>query len=705
MTSGITIERVNTALGRVVTAAVASGRVLDQQIDEHVLTAARRSRHTGVKIIPAFDSRRAAVSTFATLVIASTLAIGVAPAYAVAQTSLVQDARTANGPSSVREQTADQQVLQVLNRLAFGPRPGEVQQVRSMGVDAWFDQQLHPAKIDDSAMDQLLARYPLLDQDQSALAMQFTQARREQRTAKRESGDTTGKPQASPEIRQVQREHTQLAGELMSARVARAVASNRQLQAVMTDFWENHFSVYMRKNAIEPYYLEDYDRTIREHSLGKFRDLLGAVAHSPAMLVFLDNAQSRANPGEPTLQASNGRGMVIARGNASGIAVMMRRNAQQRQVAANAKKASGLNENYGRELLELHTLGVDGGYTQQDVIEAARALTGWSVRPPAQGGGFVFRPEWHDAGEKTFMGHHLAAGRGEQDGEDLLDIVARSPATAHFISLKLCQRFVSDSPSTALVARAAATFLRTDGDIAEVMRTIVESPEFFSEGAYHSKVKSPFEVVVSAARALGAEPDTTPRTAQAVAYLGEPIFGHQDPNGWPETGEEWMNTGAILNRINFGLAVGANRLPGASIDGIPGADSLEHAQRGTQVDAVVASVLGGAVSPDMRKILMSGDHPLAASAAAQADSDVVQRQTMTDAGVESDSSSSDASAMMMADATPARAKGKGNGKGGVPGGKGGNALGRNAIIGPTPNLAGLAQVVGLAIGSPEFQRR
>jgi uncharacterized protein (DUF1800 family) len=672
-----------------------------------VLTAAGRGRQTGVKILPAFEPRRRAVRTVAGIIIASALVVGFAPAYAGAQSTVAQDARTTNAPSSVREQTADQQVLQVLNRLAFGPRPGEAQQVRSMGVDAWIDEQLHPSRIDDSAMDQLIARYPLLDQDQSALAMQFTQARREQRTAKRESGDTTGKAKASPEIRQIQRERTQLAAELMSSRVARAVGSNRQLQEVMTDFWENHFSVYVRKNAIEPYYLEDYDRTIREHSLGKFRDLLGAVAHSPAMLVFLDNAQSRANPGEPTLAAANGRGMVMARGNGNGISVVMRA-ARQRRAVANAKKPSGLNENYGRELLELHTLGVDGGYTQADVIEAARALTGWSVRLPAQGGGFVFRPEWHDAGAKTFMGHHLAAGRGEQDGEDLLDIVARSPATAHFISLKLCQRFVSDSPSTALVDRAASTFMRTDGDIAEVMRTIIESPEFFSERAYHSKVKSPFEVVVSAARALGAQADTTPRSALAVAYLGEPIFGHRDPNGWPETGEEWMNTGAILNRINFGLAVGANRLPGASIDGIPGSASLENAPRTVQVDAVVTSVLGGAVSPDMRSILMSGDHPLAASAAAQADSDVMQRQTMAAAGAEPDSASGESSTTMMADAaatTRAGERVKGNGKRGGAGGKGGNALARNAVIGPTPNLTGLAQVVGLAIGSPEFQRR
>jgi uncharacterized protein (DUF1800 family) len=636
--------------------------------------------------------------------------IGVLPFTASAQTTAKQGARVgamvATAPT-LREQTADQQVLQVLNRLAFGPRPGEVQQVRSMGVDAWITEQLHPDKIDDSAMDQLLARYPLLDQDQAALEAQFAQARREQRTVKREATDTSGKATVSPEFRQIQRERAQLASQLMSARVARAVASNRQLQEVMTDFWENHFSVYIRKNAAEAYYLEDYDRTIREHSLGKFRDLLGAVAHSPAMLVFLDNAQSRANPGEPTLQAADARGMVIARGNPNGIAAIMRRNARQRQVAANAKKPSGLNENYGRELLELHTLGVDGGYTQQDVIEAARALTGWTIRPPAQGGGFVFRPEWHDAGEKVFMGHHLAAGRGEQDGEDILDIVAKSPATAHFIALKLCRRFVSDSPSTALVDRAADTFRKTDGDIGEVVRTIVESPEFFSAHAYHSKVKSPFEVVVSAARALGAQPDTTPRTALAVAYLGEPIFGHQAPNGWPETGDEWMNTGAILNRINFGMAVVADRLPGTTVDGLPGADSLERASRSTQVDAVVSALLGGAVSPDMHTILMSGDHPLAASAAAQAKSDVAERQAIAASNTEPDSASNDSS-MTMADAAPAqlaRAGKVGKGKSGVLGDNGRNALGRNGLIGPTPDLTGLAQVVGLALGSPEFQRR
>ena len=546
-----------------------------------------------------------------------------------------------------REQTADQQVIQVLNRMAFGPRPGDVAAVRRMGVDAWIEQQLHPERIDDSAMDRLLTQYTLLNQSQNDLAQEyadFVRARAERKLAMRDTRDGAAADD-SMAFKALNRKRTQLVAELESARIARAVGSQRQLLEVMTDFWENHFNVYARKGAPEPYYLVDYDRTIREHALGKFRDLLDAVAHSPAMLFYLDNAESRANPDEPVLAPARIRaGRMFVRGT-----VPMLRPAQDK------KGASGLNENYGRELLELHTLGVDGGYTQQDVINVARALTGWTIRPPKQGGGFIFRPEWHDAGEKVVLGHTLPAGRGEEDGEDVLDILARSPATAHFIALKLARRFVSDSPSTALVDRAAQTFLQRDGDIRAVVRMIVTSPEFFSAHVYHSKVKSPFEVVVSAARALGAQPDTTPRTARAVGYLGEPLFGHQAPDGWPETGESWMNTGAILNRINFGMAVAANRLPGTSINDLPGADSLKRAARGAQVDAVVQDFLGGAVSPDMRKILISGENPLASRAPSAVASDSVS-------------------------------------VGSKPGP-------------PSPRLNGFAQVVGLAIGSPEFQRR
>ncbi|MGH9422726.1 MAG: DUF1800 domain-containing protein, partial [Thermoanaerobaculia bacterium] len=364
------------------------------------------------------------------------------------------------------------------------------------------------------------------------------------------------------------------------------------------------FNVFAQKGPPEAYYLADYERdVIRPHALGKFRDLLEAVAKSPAMLFYLDNARSMGDSTRPRL-ASYNQNQRRRAGGLGGIGAIRRRPKAQ---------AGGLNENYGRELLELHTLGVDGGYTQQDVINVARALTGWTIVPPAQGGGFVFRPQMHDAGEKIVLGHKLAAGRGIEDGEDVLDIVSRSPATAHFIATKLVRHFVSDNPPPALVDQAAAVFLKTGGDIREVVRTIVTSNEFFSQQAFRSKVKSPFEVVVSAMRAMGAEPDSTPRTAQAIAYLGEPIYGHQAPNGYPDTGDAWMNAGAILNRINFGMSAAANRIPGAHVNAIPGLDTLVAAPRTKQVDAVVSLMLAGSISPDTRAILMSGENPLAAT--------------------------------------------------------------------------------------------
>jgi uncharacterized protein (DUF1800 family) len=377
-----------------------------------------------------------------------------------------------------------------------------------------------------------------------------------------------------------------------------------------------------------------------------------------------------------------------------GIMGIMRAGQQrQRQQQQQQRQRQGLNENYGRELLELHTLGVDGGYTQQDVINVARAFTGWTIKPPAQGGGFIFRPQVHDAGEKLVLGHKLAAGRGMEDAEDVLDILAKSPATAHFISFKLARRFVSDSPSKALVDHATQVYLETDGDIREVLRSIITSPEFFSQQAFRSKVKSPFEVVVSAMRALNAAPDSTPRTAQVIAYLGQPIFGHQAPNGWPETGESWMNTGAILNRINFGMAAAAGRLPGADIRTLPALDTIGSAPRDKQVDAVVAAILNGMVSPDTRAVLLSGEHPMLANGAG-----ANGIQNMAPAGTTADT---DISGEAMADGAngqnAARARRNQN-----QGGKRGALQGRG--FANIPQLTGLPQIVGLALGSPEFQR-
>ena len=628
--------------------------------------------------------------------------ISIAPIGISAQSSGARksQAKTAVIRSDVRELPADQQIIHALSRLTFGAKPGDALKVRAIGLDNWIDQQLHPDKIDDSAIEQFVANYSVLHQDQNALLQQYAQQQRERQQVRKERADSTRVMSAADSMamrQQLQQQFNltrQVVTQLQSSRVARAVASDRQLQEVMTDFWENHFNIYAQKGGPEPYYLTDFDENvIRPHALGKFRDLLEAVSKSPAMLFYLDNARSMADSTRPTLAARNGGGIRVMPFGRRGLGAMgamraaqqMQRQQQQQQQ----RQRQGLNENYGRELLELHTLGVDGGYTQQDVINVARAFTGWTIQPPAQGGGFIFRPQVHDAGDKIVLGHKLAAGRGMEDAEDVLDILAKSPATAHFISFKLARHFVSDSPSKALVDHAAQVYLKTDGDIREVLRAIITSPEFFSQQAFHSKVKTPFEVVVSAMRSLNAAPDSTPRSAQVIAFLGQPIFGHQAPNGWPETGDAWMNTGAILNRINFGMAAAAGRLPGVDIRALPALDTLRSASRDKQVDAVVTTILNGMVSPDTRAVLLSGEHPMLANGAG---TNSMQDMTAAapDAGAMSDQQMNDG-------ANGARVRPNQNG-----GGKRVALQGRG--FANVPQLTGLAQIVGLALGSPEFQR-
>jgi uncharacterized protein (DUF1800 family) len=637
------------------------------------------------------------------------LAVGVAAALTVvpvalsAQNSAV-GARAKSTPigSDVRELPADQQIIQALSRLTFGPKPGDMLKVRGMGLDNWIDQQLHPEKIDDSALDKFIAQqYPVLGENQNDLLKQYAlqqRLRRQVKAAKADSSmDAADSEALRTQIQQRNKVTRDVVTELQSSRVARAVGSERQLQEVMTDFWENHFNIYVRKGGPEPFYLTDFDENvIRPHALGKFRDLLEAVAKSPAMLFYLDNARSMADSTRPTLAAGNAQRVGLVPMRRGGLGAM--NNAQRVQRQAQVKRQrQGLNENYGRELMELHTLGVDGGYTQQDVINVARAFTGWTIKPPAQGGGFVFRPAVHDAGEKVVLGHKLPAGRGIEDAEDVLDILAKSPATAHFIAFKLARHFVSDSPSTALVNRAAQVYLKTDGDIREVLRSIITSPEFFSQQAFHSKVKTPFEVVVSAERALDAPPDSTIRSAQLVAYMGQPIFGHQAPDGWPETGDAWMNTGAILNRINFGMGAAAGRLPGLDIRSVPSLETVRSAPRESQVDAVVATILNGMVSPDTRAVLMSGEHPLLASGSTSLATENATADSGTMSGADASPATSD-DAMSAVDGNgrvPARGKKNGGGKRAALQGRG---------LGNIPQLSGLAQIVGLALGSPEFQR-
>jgi uncharacterized protein (DUF1800 family) len=547
-------------------------------------------------------------------------------------------------PTEPRDLTADEQVHQALDRLAFGGRPGDAARVRAMGVDRWIGLQLAPDRLDDQATERMLASYPTLNRPTAELVTMYDEGRRALRAQGKllaQGGDSGTKKdvraemlRSNPKLREQIRQNQRILGDVQSAKLARAVTSARQLEEVMTDFWENHFTVCACKGQTR-LFIAAYDRdVIRPRALGRFRDLLGAVAKSPAMLFFLDQWQSAADVPQSVPRLRGRR---------------------------------GLNENYARELLELHTLGVDGGYSQQDVIEVARALTGWTMNPRL-GAEFIFRPAIHDTGQKVVLGHALPAGRGIEDGEEVLDILARDPHTARFIARKLAIRFVSDEPPPALVDRATRTYVRTDGDIREVVRTIVTSPEFFSRSAYRSKVKSPFELVASALRAVGAQPDTSMRSAQLVAFLGQPIFGHQAPNGWPETGEAWMNSGAILNRINFGLGLAAGRFPGASVSQWSEAERLASAPRGQQVDAVVGSFLGGRVSPDTREILLSGENPMAAKLGA---------------------SSADSAPMSSGEpAMDARPR----------------AAVQRVLSRPMP-LSGLAQVVGLALGAPEFQRR
>ena len=621
--------------------------------------------------------------------------------------------QTKAAPAS-SELLPDEQIQQVISRLTFGARPGDAEKVRAMGIDKWIDLQLHPERISDPAGDALLGRYPVFAMAPADVIRDYNVVQQLQRKAKKEITDSTEtKAQArraalrqDPQTAELVRKTQQFVGQIQSAQLARAVTTDRQLNEVMVDFWENHFNVFAGKGQTR-LFLTQYDRdVIRPNALGKFRDLLGAVAKSPAMLFYLDNFQSVADSAHPTLAQANNRrpGALRPRLGVGGIGARrpgmiglggQLTAAQQRRLenatpeerekftqALKARAKRGVNENYARELMELHTLGVDGGYTQKDVQEVARALTGWSFN--RQNGQFVFNANAHDAGEKLILGQKFPSGHGEDEGDRVLDIVARAPTTAKFITTKLARHFVSDDPSPALVDRCASTFTKTDGDIRETLKCVVTSPEFFSRAAYRAKVKTPFELVASALRSVNAQPDTTPRSAQIVARLGQPIFGRQTPDGWPDKGDAWMNTGAILNRINFGLSLAGGQVPGAKLANLPTFEALRLQPRDQQVDAVVKAMLGGQVSQVTRDVLMSGNNPMLA-------------KTGT---VATDMTGDDSTSMM----APAQGRRAGAGAKGV----GGLGLGKGQLP-PAPtrpiNLQGLPQVIGLALGAPEFQRR
>ena len=484
---------------------------------------------------------------------------------------------TANPTPAGAESGASERafLLHALSRLTYGPRPGDVERVEAMGFPAWLERQLEPARIDDSAMDRALAAFSTLTMSIAELHREYPRAD-EQNFAR---ADMTPKRPA------------RITAELQAARMLRAVRSERQLQEVMVDFWANHFNVFAGKGELR-WYTSPWEReVIRPHALGRFPDLLRATARHPAMLFYLDN-------------------WLSARGD------------YRLPAGPNAGRRSGLNENYARELMELHTLGVDGGYTQQDVTEVARAFTGWTIERPRVEAAFLFRPGMHDRGDKVVLGRSLRRG-GERDGEDVLDLLAHHPATARFIATKLARRVVADDPPPALVERVAAVYRDTGGDIRAMLRAIVASSEFRAPESAGAKIKKPSELVASAVRAVGArvEPRGAFVLARAAAGIGEGFYAAQPPTGHPDRAEAWVSPGTLLARMNFALALVEGRLPGVRVDAAALVAGADRRTPQAVLERLLATLLHGRAGTGTREVL-----------SAELSAPVITRLTLDDRG-------------------------------------------------------------------------
>jgi len=465
-----------------------------------------------------------------------------------------------DGTGGIGDLSGDERIVHVLNRLSYGPRPGDVGQVRELGVYRYIIRQLYPERIPDDECRERIAglEYVHLSASETAkrfikvdpaLRKQYDAARKKlaelQKAEKKDRKKIAAVQKFIREYRRKTDRNLPLR-QLAQAKLIRAVHSDRQLEQVMTDFWFNHFSIYGRKGAVALVLPEFEEKVIRPNAFGKFRDLLLAVAKHPGMLFYLDNWMSFAPAGATVLDKKGRRkkrGRLLARG-------------------------KGLNENYARELLELHTVGVDNGYDQKDIIEVARCFTGWTITNYRRDEGvhFTFAEEVHDAGPKRVMGLRIPPGRGIQDGIRVLEFLARHPNTARFISEKLCRRFVSDVPPEDLVARCAKTYLETDGDIRKVLYRIFSSPEFFSREVARRKMKKPAEYAISAMRALGVTTDGNESLLRQVGRLGEPCYFCEPPTGFPDVADKWGGSNAILARVNFATAIAFGRVKGAKPD-------------------------------------------------------------------------------------------------------------------------------------------
>jgi uncharacterized protein (DUF1800 family) len=637
----------------------------------------------------------------------------------------------------------DQKIFHALNRLTFGPRPGDFDEVRKLGIKKWIDLELHPDRVPENpALENKLAPLDTLRMTSAELARNYPtpqmikamvegkipypsdpekrmmienavrrfKQQQGQDGAQKPALDNVGLTEeqqrilrrgtpeeklkvfdglldvqkdevlaalppavriqlfsaAPPDLRRrIQKSggpQAVITQDLTEGKLLRAIYSHRQLEEVLTDFWYNHFNVFLDKGA-DRYLVTPYERdVIRPHVLGKFKDLLMATAESPAMLFYLDNFQSV----DPRVDER----------------IPSRRGAQP-------KIRRGLNENYARELMELHTLGVDGGYTQRDVTEVARCFTGWSIREPQQGGGFEFRERLHDNGPKVVLGVKIPLGGGIDDGLKVLDILAHHPSTARFISKKLAMRFVADNPPPSLIDKMARTFHHKDGDLRAVMETMFGAPEFWSQGAYHAKLKSPLEMVASAVRALDADVDFSFALSQQLTQLGEPLYRKQEPTGYTNAGQEWVNSAALLARMNFAIALAANRIPGVKVDAARFAEDQDTDQ---MARALMLTDLSGEARAAIDAALNAQTNPSAATGQAQRTGSA---QPDTDGGRR---------AVRRVDPQPGDNTQPGTTPEDVGGGAKRRPMPAMGLLPPQPVPRPLV-IAGLMLGSPDFQRR
>lgn len=632
-------------------------------------------------------------SIFKTLSVTALIAAVLLPGFVLAS-----PVKNAAKPLSDR-----QKILHVLNRLGYGARPGDVERVKAIGLQKYIDQQLNAASINDDAAESKVKNLEIFDMTTAEVFAKYPNPGALLRML--EGGkNAQQQPQAAEEMTEKQRQErqqklreyyakydlrpaNQMLPQIVSNRVLRAVYSERQLQEVMVDFWQNHFNVFAGKAAVR-WYIPSYERDVlRKNALGNFKDLVAGTAQHPAMLFYLDNFESVSPNAQPVANNRAGNGQRARQ--------LMQNNPIVQQQQQNRQRR-GINENYARELMELHTLGVDGGYTQKDIVEVAKAFTGWTIadargyrRAAAnsisgkenrqverlqrlagvpddlESGEFYFNPRWHDTTAKTVLGQKVDEG-GVKDGLKVIDILVKHPSTAKFIARKLANKFVSDKPSDALVNRVAEAFTKSSGDIKSTLKALFSDKEFFAAENYRSKIKTPFELAVSSIRVLGGTTNSGSAMLAMLNKLGEVPYGYQAPTGYPDSAEDWVNTGALLERLNFAVAIASNRIPGTRVD----LKAYDQKDKAKLLDRVIAEILDGEISPSTRTSLLKQiDQPL----------------PEIKAGNEIDKDAEDVPNM--------RAQGQ---KGA------GNPQAR--LLAPSGNPE-VFKVVSLVLGTPEFQRQ